>query len=339
MFIALINAAIIIGVAMHSHVWSIRINHRPLRYVLYWKNFLIFSVVGIALIFFLCFLTYKDFWKAFAFIKYFGLVFSIFFVFLCFNETFFLIKKLRKPIYNIVRLCDICSGFMTVAVITVAFFFDNWVLYDMIAGCICVGSIKIFHFNSLKESYLAMTIMVLTITSVSGALHFLLPLSYNDYAGELSSPIFFEVPDMVNNLFKKCSWLPILDVIIPGVTLSYLRVHDENKSSKWGGIYTLSGNITFVISTIIWIGIELVDPYSCPFSLVTFPLLMFVIFIISWRRNDWTTLLYGQFEQGYDVVDLESLKETRTSFSKLMPQSAISETLVKEEVGSSIITN
>jgi hypothetical protein len=172
------------------------------------------------------------------------------------------------------------------------------------AGCICVGSIKIFHFNSLKESYLAMTIMVITVSIVCVILHFLLPLSYNDYAGELSSPIFFEVPDLVNNLFKKCSWLPVLDVIIPGVTLSFLRVYDENKSSKWGGIYTLSGNITFVISTIIWIGIEIVDPYSFPFSIVTCPMLMLVIFIISWRRNDWNTLLYGQFEQGYDVIDL-----------------------------------
>lgn len=71
-----------------------------------------------------------------------------------------------------------------------------------------------------------MTIMVVTVSTVCVILHFLLPLSYNDYAGELSSPIFFEVPDLVNNLFKKCSWLPVLDVIIPGVTLSYLRVYD-----------------------------------------------------------------------------------------------------------------
>lgn len=54
-----------------------------------------------------------------------------------------------------------------------------------------MGSIKIFHFNSLRESYLAMAIMVATVTVVCIILHFLLPLSYNDYAGELSSPLFF----------------------------------------------------------------------------------------------------------------------------------------------------
>lgn len=71
-----------------------------------------------------------------------------------------------------------------------------------------------------------MIILVTNTTILAIILHFILPLSYNDYAGELSSPFFLQVPDLVNNLFKKCSWLPIIDVIIPGVTLSYLRVYD-----------------------------------------------------------------------------------------------------------------
>lgn len=71
-----------------------------------------------------------------------------------------------------------------------------------------------------------MIIMVVTVAILTIALHFILPLSYNDYMGELSSPFFLQVPDFINNLYKKCSWLSVLDVIIPGVTLSYLRVYD-----------------------------------------------------------------------------------------------------------------
>ena len=137
--------------------------------------------------------------------------------------------------------------------------------------------------------------MLINTTVLAIILHFLLPLSYNDYAGELSSPLFFEVPDLVNNLYKKCSWLPIIDVIIPGVMLSYLRVYDENKSSKWGGVYTISGNLIFVIATAVWVGLESVYPFSVPFSLITYPILLLSIFIISWRRNDWPTLLHGRF--------------------------------------------
>jgi hypothetical protein len=44
-------------------------------------------------------------------------------------------------------------------------------------------------------------------------------------------------------------------VIVPGVTLSYLRLYDQNRSSRWGGVYTVSGNIAFVCSTALWIGI------------------------------------------------------------------------------------
>ncbi len=136
-----------------------------------------------------------------------------------------------------------------------------------------------------------MIILVTNTTLLAIILHFILPHSYNDYAGELSSPFFLEVPDLVNNLFKKCSWLPIIDVIIPGVTLSYLRVYDQNRSSQWGGLYTVTGNLIFVIATALWILIEYIYPFSVPFSLVTYPILMLVIFVISWRRRDWKTLL------------------------------------------------
>ena len=153
------------------------------------------------------------------------------------------------------RWCDCISALLTICIGILAIFYENWIFYNFIAGCICVASIKILHFNSLKMAYKSMAIMCISTAVLGAILHFILTQSYNDYAGELSSPFFFQVPDMIQNLFKKCSWLPILDVTIPGVTLSYLRMYDLNKSSKWGGVYTISGNITFITATVIWIGI------------------------------------------------------------------------------------
>lgn len=71
-----------------------------------------------------------------------------------------------------------------------------------------------------------MGIYVLNVTTIAIALHYILTRSYNDYATELSSPLFFQVPDLIDSLFKKCSWLVVVDVIVPGVTLSYLRMYD-----------------------------------------------------------------------------------------------------------------
>lgn len=69
----------------------------------------------------------------------------------------------------------------------------------------------------------------------------------------MSSPLFIQIPDMIDELYKKCSWLPVLDVIIPGVFLSLLRTYDENYNTGWGGVYTLIGNLFFVASTVLWV--------------------------------------------------------------------------------------
>lgn len=69
------------------------------------------------------------------------------------------------------------------------------------------------------------------------------------------------------------------------MTLAYLRIYDQNRNSKWGGVYTISGNIAFVSSTILWIGFEWIYPFTVPFSLITYSFLMIVVFLIAWRRN------------------------------------------------------
>lgn len=63
------------------------------------------------------------------------------------------------------------------------------------------------------------------------------------------------MPDLIENLYKQCSWLPVYDIIIPGVLLSYLRKYDENNGSKYGGVYTVAGNIAFILATALWVGL------------------------------------------------------------------------------------
>ncbi len=55
------------------------------------------------------------------------------------------------------------------------------------------------------------------------------------------------------------------------------------------------GNITFVLSTALWIGLEAVYPFSVPFCLVTYLSLLFAVAIIALKRNDWKTLFEGTF--------------------------------------------
>jgi hypothetical protein len=46
-----------------------------------------------------------------------------------------------------------------------------------------------------------------------------------------------------------------VDIIVPGVLLSFLRTYDENFNTGWGGVYTIWGNLSFLIATLFWIGI------------------------------------------------------------------------------------
>ena len=137
--------------------------------------------------------------------------------------------------------------------LVIGLYSDGWIYNDILALCICIGAIKLFKFRSMRQGFLSLFILSFGVSMMAGILHFTLDRSYNDEATELNSPIFLMVPDLITSLFKKCSWLPIFDVIIPGVFLSFLRKYDENYNTGWGGVYTVFGNLAFVFGTVLWV--------------------------------------------------------------------------------------
>lgn len=137
----------------------------------------------------------------------------------------------------------------------------------------------------MQQAFYSLAISVSSVTIIAIISHYILGRSYNDYASELSSPLFIEVPDLIDNLFKKCSWLPVVDIIVPGVLLSFLRSYDENFNTGWGGVYTIVGNVSFLLSTTLWIGVEVIYPFSVPFSLITYSMLLGSICLTAFKRN------------------------------------------------------
>lgn len=113
-----------------------------------------------------------------------------------------------------------------------------------------------FRFRSLRNGIFTMLIVLASIAIFAIWSYFKLPRAVNDYASELSSPLFVEVPDLVNNLYKKCSWISIYDMILPGAILAYLRDYDENYHSGWKGVYTFTSIISFSISCVAWVIVE-----------------------------------------------------------------------------------
>lgn len=53
--------------------------------------------------------------------------------------------------------------------------------------------------------------------------------SYNDVFGrDIVSPILMQFPSLTESLYKKCSWVPVTEIIFPGITISYLRRYQSN---------------------------------------------------------------------------------------------------------------
>jgi hypothetical protein len=138
---------------------------------------------------------------------------------------------------------------------TTAFYVKSWLYYDVLSICICVGGIKLFRFKNMKQAFQLMGAVVVFITISTVVIHFILDRSYNNYTADCTSPLLLQVPDLIEELYKKCSWLPVIDVILPGVLLSYLRMYDSNYNTGYGGVYTVVGNLSFILSTIVWISL------------------------------------------------------------------------------------
>lgn len=67
---------------------------------------------------------------------------------------------------------------------------QNLIFYNTLSFCICIGAIKMFRFRSLKNGVYSMLIIAITVGVFSVWSYYKLPRSYNDYASEMSSPLF-----------------------------------------------------------------------------------------------------------------------------------------------------
>ena len=118
-------------------------------------------------------------------------------------------------------------------------------------------------------------------------------MSYNDLFGaSVSSPLVMQISILSYSLYQKCSWLPVTEIILPGITIAYLRRYDYSRDSK---LYFVFGNVLFVVSTFLWILIQSFTVHSLPFALITYPALFIPIIILAYKRDELMILMNGKF--------------------------------------------
>ena len=310
LFIAVICCVIVFLTSLHPRIHSLRIENIPISIEIKWQGYMIIMmmIIGCVGLSYFQRITPRDIYYyglkkdtlvRIAFIhsllRHIGLITSTIFVFICCNEIFFEYPKILRPIkfigirlYRIILIPKNIIISMSIAIISyiISLFVDNWVFYNMLSFMIVVGAIKVFRFRSLRNATYSMIIMAMTVMIASIWASLYLPRSYNDYATELSSPIFIEIPDLVNNLYKKCSWICVVDLVFPGAIIAYLKDYDDNLNMERGqGLYHYIARISYGVGTLVWVLIEALTNMTIPFCVTVYPIFLGSIILSAQYRN------------------------------------------------------
>lgn len=130
-------------------------------------------------------------------------------------------------------------------VVFLYFYFNKtWIMNDMIALCIMGVSTKIFKIKSMKYFYfitrnacllLLPCALLDAITAIVS--HFIESESYDVLVlKRFNYPLVLELPLFEVLYDKRCSWVSIMNIILPGLVIGYnLRV-DKSKNTA---VYTV----------------------------------------------------------------------------------------------------
>lgn len=168
-----------------------------------------------------------------------------------------------------------------------------WIFNDILAICSVIAAIKIFKIRSLKVALTLLFSSLLLEVAIGLFVHYVLGQSYNNLiiqAFESSLVIVF--PSITPEFYRRCSWLPLTNLIFPGVMISYLRRFDKSRGTL---LYLVIGYGSFYFGAIAWMLIDMNIRHATPMGLVIYPAMCIIVYIFAIRRNEMKTLWSGFF--------------------------------------------
>lgn len=176
--------------------------------------------------------------------------------------------------------------------ITLIYYYSqNWIFNNLIAVAVSIITIRLFRFTSFK------------LISIMFCLRFIYDLTWSIFNSQyytenfklsnLSAnflPIKFLCPEFIPTPFNTCNFLPIADVILPGILLTFSKIFDE---SKYTTIYFMSSNIALIGGLVINMFVFYSYKLPLPSFLFTGPFMMVTILVIANNKADLHKLLDG----------------------------------------------
>lgn len=97
-----------------------------------------------------------------------------------------------------------------------------------------------------------------------------------------NNPLEIQFPTINPMLNQKCSWIPITEVVYPGIFLSYMRRFDDSRGTH---MYLIISCITFCVASLCWMVVTVFNFHSWPLDTFTQPALLLIVIVFAQKRN------------------------------------------------------
>jgi hypothetical protein len=174
----------------------------------------------------------------------------------------------------------------------------NWFINNLLSISISIMAIRLFKFTSFK--------FILAVYIMAFVFEYYWVVYNSAHYGEnykltnnvrTSLPVKIICPEMTSSPFSACNSLPIADIILPGIFLSYSKKFDE---SKYIQHYFFVGSGALGIGLVINIIVYYYNMLPTPSFLFTGPLILLVTSIIAYKRQELYEFIEGFSSTAYE---------------------------------------
>ncbi|EAR90165.1 signal peptide peptidase (macronuclear) [Tetrahymena thermophila SB210] len=199
-----------------------------------------------------------------------------------------------QPFISKVRGVDFIGAIFSLACVSSWYFIKKpWFMNDILSVAIMSCTIKFFKITSMKSAAIFMGITLLYDTVTAILIHYSQSQSYDSLIlAKANYPFELQIPSFKHILDKKCAWIAITSIVLPGFFLQYLHRFDKSRNSQ---VYAILGFSGLFLGSILWVLATIWNIHTWPFACFTYPLIYLFVLLFAQKRAEVYDLWSGKF--------------------------------------------
>ncbi|KAL4470153.1 hypothetical protein ABPG72_009078 [Tetrahymena utriculariae] len=201
---------------------------------------------------------------------------------------------LFKPFISKIRGVDIIGAIFGFTCVSSWYLIKKpWFMNDVLSIAIMSCTIKFFKITSMKSGAIFMGITLLYDTVTAILIHYSQSQSYDSLIlAKANYPFELQIPSFKHILDKKCAWIAITSIVLPGFFLQYLHRFDKSRNSQ---VYAILGFSGLFLGSILWVLATIWNIHTWPFACFTYPLIYLFVLLFAHKRAEVYDLWSGMF--------------------------------------------